>query len=113
MIKLVKDFDKKILESIGVVTPKSMAICYNDILVGMIEYKVTDECIKIMYIAINDKYKRRGIAGKTIDMLKERYKGKFMYGDALPGALKFWESMGAEFDEDPEEDYLIPFHIEC
>ena len=44
---------------------------------------------------------------------KEENKGKYMYGDSLPGALSFWESMGAEFDEDEDDDYCTPFHIEC
>jgi hypothetical protein len=31
----------------------------------------------------------------------------------LPGAIEFWRSLGAEFDEDEDEDYLTPFHINC
>jgi hypothetical protein len=46
-------------------------------------------------------------------MLKEEHRGKYMYGDSLPGAISFWERMGAEFDEDEDDDYCTPFHINC
>lgn len=113
MIKIVEGLDERILGTMGIVTPDSKAIMCNNILVGIIDYRVNRDYIKIMYINISDEYRRQGIAGKVIEMLKEQNKGKYMYGDALPGtAIRFWESMGAEFDED-EDDYLTPFHIKC
>ena len=105
--------NKEMLYSLGTTTPNSKAIKYNDELVGIIDFFVKGSMVKIMYININKKYRRQGIAGKVINMLKDNHKGKYMYGDAVPDALKFWESMGAIFDEDHEEDYLTPFHIEC
>lgn len=113
MVKIVEGLDERILGTMGIVTPDSKAIMCDNILVGIIDYRINQECIKIMYINICDEHRRQGIARKVIEMLKEQNKGKYMYGDALPGtAVRFWESLGAEFDED-EDDYLTPFHIEC
>ena len=113
MVKIVNDLDERILGTMGITTPNSRAITYNDKLVGIIDFYVGHNYIKIMYITISDEYRRLGIAREVISILKNNHKGKYMYGDAVPDALRFWESMGAEFDEDPDEDYLTPFHIEC
>ncbi len=113
MLRIVKDMDERILGTIGLVTSDSHAIVVDGILVGIVDYRVTTDFIKIMYITVIDEYRRQGIAGKVISMLKEEHQGKYMYGDALPGAISFWESMGAEFDEDDDDDYCTPFHILC
>ena len=113
MVKIVNDLDERILGTMGITTPNSRAITCNDILVGIIDFYVGHNYIKIMYITVSDEYRRLGIAREVINILKNNHKGKCMYGDAVPDALRFWESMGAEFDEDPDEDYLTPFHIEC
>lgn len=113
MVKIVNDLDEIISGTMGITTPNSRAITYNDKLVGIIDFYVGHNYIKIMYITVSDEYRRLGIAREVINILKNNHKGKYMYGDAVPGALRFWESMGAEFDEDPGDDYLTPFHIEC
>lgn len=113
MVKIVNDLDERISSTMGITTPNSRAITYNDKLVGIIDFYVGHNYIKIMYITVSDEYRRLGIAREVINILKNNHKGKYMYGDAVPGALRFWESMGAEFDEDPDDDYLTPFHIEC
>ena len=113
MVELLYDLDESLLQSLGLITANSIAISYNKKLVGLIDYQANEEYVKIMYITVHDEYRRLGIAGKVITMLKEEHQGKYMYGDSLPGAIKFWESMGAEFHEDPFDDYLTPFHIEC
>lgn len=113
MIDIVEDMNNEFVELYGISTPGSKMIKCNDNIVGIIDYNITDEYIKIYYITIVDKYKRHGIATKVIKMIKESNPGKYIYGDALPEALNFWKSVGAEFDEDPDEDYLTPFHIEC
>ena len=111
MIRIISG--SNFVKTFGFSTPNSKLISCNNIPVGIIDYKETEDCIKIMYIHILDEHRRQGIAGKVIEMLKIQNQGKYMYGDSLPGALDFWEYMGAEFDEDPEEDYLTPFHIIC
>lgn len=113
MIKIENDVNNEYVQLYGIGTPGSKLIKCNDIIVGMIDYDVTDEYVKIYYITIEDEYKRQGIASRVVNMIKEKNPNKYMYGDALPGALEFWKSVGAEFDEDPDEDYLTPFHIEC
>ena len=113
MVKIVYDLDERILGTMGITTPNSRAITYNDKLVGIIDFYTGHDYIKIMYITVSDEYRRLGIAREVINILKNKHKGKYMYGDAVPDALRFWESMGAEFDEDPDDDYLTPFHIEC
>lgn len=111
MIKLINDMEA--VKIFGVSTPNSRVILYNETPVGIIDFYVAHNYVKIMYITVSDEYRRKGIAAEVINMLKNNHQGKFMYGDSVPGALRFWESMGAEFDEDPDEDYLTPFHIEC
>lgn len=113
MIRIIEDMREEYFQKVGLITPTSKVISYNNDLVGIIDYDTTDKYVKIAYITINDEYRRQGIAGKVIEMIKEENKGKYMYGDSLPGALSFWESMGAEFDEDEDDDYCTPFHIEC
>ena len=113
MIKIENDINNEYVQLYGISTPGSKLIKYNNTIVGMIDYNVTDDYIKIYYITVEDKYKRRGIASKVINMIKENNPNKYMYGDALPGAIEFWKTVGAEFDEDPDEDYLTPFHIDC
>ena len=113
MIKIVKEDCKQYLPLFGVSSPDAYVLKCNDDIVGMIDYKITDEYVKIFYITILAKYKRKGLATEAITNLINENKGKYLYGDSLPGAIEFWKSLGAEFDEDPEEDYLTPFHINC
>ena len=113
MIKIENDINNEYVQLYGISTPGSKLIKYNNTIVGMIDYNITDDCIKIYYITIENKYRRYGIATKVISMLKEENPGKYLYGDSLPGAIEFWRSLGAEFDEDDEDDYLTPFHIDC
>ena len=113
MIKIIEDMREEYFQKVGIITASSKVISYNNELVGIIDYDTTDTLVKIAYITINEEYRRQGIAGEVIKMIINENKGKYLYGDSLPGALEFWERMGAEFDEDPEEDYLTPFHIEC
>ena len=87
MVKIVNDLDERILGTMGITTPNSRAIECAGVLVGIIDFFVTDDRIKIMYITVNEEYRRQGIAGKVIQMLKDNHKGKYMYGDSLPDAI--------------------------
>lgn len=111
MLELVPGYENIIRKNLGVVIPGSLAIRYNDDIVGMIDYRVGKCSTKIYYIAIFDEYKRQGLASKVISKIKQESEDKPICGDSLPGALEFWSSMGAEFYEDPEDDYTIPFKI--
>ena len=53
------------------------------------------------------------IARRVMESIINENRGKYLYGDSLPGAIEFWRSLGAEFDEDEDEEYLTPFHINC
>ena len=113
MIKLYKDIHGEALQYFGVSTPSALIIKCNDVIVGMIDYEVYKDNVKIFYIRIEDEYRRQGIARRVIEGIINENRGKYLYGDSLPGAIEFWRSLGAEFDEDEDEDYLTPFHIEC
>ena len=113
MVKIIEDMREEYFQKVGIITATSKVISYNNELVGIIDYDTTDTLVKIAYITINEEYRRQGIAGEVIKMIINENKGKYLYGDSLPGALEFWGRMGAEFEEDPDEDYLTPFHIEC
>jgi GNAT superfamily N-acetyltransferase len=113
MIKLYKDINNEALQYFGVSTPSALIIKCNDVVVGMIDYEVYKDNVKIFYIRIEDDYRRQGIARRVMESIINENKGKYLYGDSLPGAIEFWRSLGAEFDEDEDEDYLTPFHINC
>ena len=113
MIKLYKDIDNEALQYFGVSTPSALIIKCNDDVVGMIDYEVYRDSVKIFYIRIEDEYRRQGIARRVMESIINENKGKYLYGDSLPGAIEFWRSLGAEFDEDEDEEYLTPFHINC
>ena len=113
MIKLYKDIHGEALQYFGVSTPTALIIKCNDVIVGMIDYEVYKDNVKIFYIIIEDVYRRQGIARRVVENIINENKGKYLYGDSLPGAIEFWRSLGAEFDEDEDEDYLTPFHIDC
>lgn len=111
MIKLVNDVNGDYVKIFGYCAANAKLIKCDDIIVGMIDYEVREDNVKIYYITIESEYKRQGIASKVIEKIKLENDDKYIYGDSVPGALKFWESVGAEFDEDPDEDYLTPFHL--
>lgn len=113
MIKLYKDIHGEALQYFGVSTPSALIIKCNDVVVGVIDYEVYKDNVKIFYIRIEDEYRRQGIARRVMEDIINENRGKYLYGDSLPGAIEFWRSLGAEFDEDEDEDYLTPFHIEC
>ena len=65
--------------------------------VGVLEYVDYGDEIEIKYIKIHEEYRRMGIATRVVNILKG--KTKLITGDALPEAVKFWESLHAEFSE--------------
>ena len=113
MLRFEKDNNNECLQYFAVSTPCALLIKSNDNVVGMIDYETSETQVKIFYITISEEYKRQGYATEAITKIINENKGKYLYGDSLPGAIKFWESLGAEFDEDPDEEYLTPFHINC
>ena len=113
MIKIVKDNNHNCLPLFGVSTPGAELITCNDNIVGMIDYEVHRDSVKIFYITILEEYKRNGLATEVMTKIINENKGKYLYGDSLPGAIEFWRSLGVEFDEDEDEDYLTPFHKIC
>lgn len=112
MINICEDINNEQIRLFGLAAAGAKLIMHNDITVGMIDYNIYDEKVHIQYIMVQDEYRRLGIARKVIEKLMKENPGKYMYGDALPGAVKFWEKLGAEFGEDPDDDYLTPFIIE-
>ena len=113
MINICEDTNDIYVRMYGLSTPGGKLIMYGREVAGMIDFDVYDDYVMIHYITVHDEYRRQGIATNVIKQIIEDNKGKYLYGDALPGALSFWEHLGAEFDEDPDEDYLTPFHINC
>lgn len=77
---------------------KVYIIC-NNVKIGRLNYYHTMNDIIINYIEIFDEYKRHGFATKFISYLQDIHHGKTLHGDALPSAIKFWESLNVEFYE--------------
>ncbi len=113
MINICEDLNNDCIKVFGLCTPGSKLIMYNENVAGMIDYNIYDERIHIQYISIHEQFRQLGIARKVITDIMKEHPGKYMYGDALPGvAVKFWESLGAQFNECEDDDYLTPFIIE-
>ena len=112
MINICEDMNNEQIKLFGLAVAGAKLIMYKDTTVGMIDYNVYDERVHIQYIMVQDEYRKLGIAKAVIEKLMKENPGKYMYGDALPGAVGFWKKMGAEFDEDEDDDYLVPFIIE-
>lgn len=86
--------------------------------VGKLNYYFTEEIIMINYLLIFDEYKRKGIGSSFVEYIKNQHVGKILHGDALPEAINFWKSLGAEFDKPfpskiKPDILLTPFHINC
>ena len=73
MIKLYKDIHGEALQYFGVSTPTALIIKCNDVVVGMIDYEIYKDSIKIFYITIEDEYRRQGIAKDLYRELKESW----------------------------------------
>ena len=112
MVNICEDRNDEQIKLFGIALAGAKLIIYNDKNVGMVDYNVYDERVHIQYIMVQDEYRKLGIAKAVIKKLMKENPGKYMYGDALPGAVGFWEKMGAEFDKDEDDDYLTPFIIE-
>ena len=112
MIQIHEDLNNEYIKLYGLSTPGCKLIKYEDKIVGMVDYNIYDEGIKINYITVDPQFRHLGIAKEVIYTIMNNNPNKYLYGDAVPLAMKFWESLGAEFDED-EDDYLTPFIIEC
>lgn len=89
----------------------NLYIRYNGEEVGFMAYNLYKDSLKILSINIKEEYRRKGIAKRVVETIIDLYGDRYIYGDALPEAVKFWESFNVEFDEEIEEDKLIPFHI--
>jgi hypothetical protein len=91
---------------------------FNGERVGKLNYYFTEKIVMINYILIFDEYKRKGIATKFIKYIKSCHTGKILYGDALPDAIKFWDTMGVKFDTPfpsklRPDILLTPFQLKC
>lgn len=112
MINMCENRNDEQIKLFGIASAGAKLIIYNDKNVGMIDYTVYDERVHIQYIMVQDEYRKLGIAKVVIEKLMKENPGKYMYGDALPGAVGFWKKMGAQFDEEIDNNYLAPFIIE-
>ena len=82
----------------------------NDIY-GVIEYTVSKskESVFIEHICVFEEYREKGIARKIIELLNKDYS---IIGNSTLEALGFWKNIGAEFDEDIEDEENLIYYIE-
>ena len=88
-------------------------IYYNGESVGVIELSVGEDYVEIKYIKIHKEQRRKKLATKVIELLKEENKDKEIFGDSLPKAIPFWDSIGVEFYDPFDNDGIIltPFKL--
>lgn len=119
LIKATKEHGDLLFNHSITLNDNSYIIKYNNELCGLIEYHTPYEySLKIEYICVFPEYTRQKIATNTISYLKSIYSDHEIYGDSLPmpATVSFWESVGAEFEEDDFETFYknkecIPFII--
>lgn len=119
LIKATKEHSDLLFKHSIILSDSSYIIKCNDELCGILEYYTPYEySLKIEYICIFPEYTRRKIATNTISYLKSIFPDHEIYGNSLPIAatVSFWESVGAEFEEDDFEEFYknkdcIPFTI--
>ena len=78
-------------------------IMLSDVECGNIVYNVTDYGVFLKAINIEYKFRRKGIATYTINLLKNSFNDKlFIGGITTPDseAISFWSSLGADFDSE-------------
>lgn len=82
----------------------------NDIY-GIIEYTVSKskKSVFIEHICIFKEYREKGIARNIIELLNKEYS---IMGNSTLEALGFWKNIGAEFDEDIEDEENLIYYIE-
>lgn len=82
---------------------------------GIVEVKENEGVCKIELIEVEKQFKKKGIGRDVIKTLLGLH--EVVYGDSLPRkeSIGFWQSLGAEFEEDIEECIengdCIPFII--
>ena len=102
--------NKERIELYGIGAAGSKLIMCNNEAIGMVDYNIYDEKIHIGYIGVNEPHRKRGIAKKVIKNIMNDNPGKYVYGDALSDAVKFWQRLGAEFSKSDDE-HLTTFII--
>lgn len=78
-------------------------ILLSDVECGIIVYNVTDYGVFLKALNVEDKFRRKGIATYTINLLKNSFNDKlFIGGVTTPDseAISFWSSLGADFDSE-------------
>lgn len=82
-----------------------------DEIYGVIEYTISKskESVFIEYICVFEEYREKGIAKQIIEMFNKDYT---IMGNSTIDALKFWQHIGAEFDEDIEDEDNLSYYIE-
>lgn len=116
MIELVSNMGLPIdyFETFGLPPQDVYVIRCNDINVGVVKYckdLKSDDILYIKYIGIYETYRRQGIATKVIELIVKENQDKYICGDSDPKAIKFWESIGVEFEEEISDCSTTPFYI--
>lgn len=76
----------------------------NDIIVGQINFEISNNEITINSIIIDIKHRRKGIGRKVIEYLKNKYKA--IHGTSVTSSIGFWSKMGAEFEYEIKEEMI-------
>lgn len=119
LIKATNEHNEILFKNSITLNDGCYVIKFNNEICGILEYhEYYEYSLKIEYICVFPEYTGRKIATNTINYLKSLYPEYELYGDSLPipATVSFWESVGAEFEEDDFEEFYknkecIPFVI--
>lgn len=89
---------------------------YNEKLVGLVRVLDDSEMVAYMhYVLVNPQYHGQGIAGKMIEMIKEKYKD-YLYIEVMPEEsknAKFYEKFGFSVMKDGVAMQICNYGKKC
>lgn len=70
--------------------------CFNDdVMIGFIVVdKISDKAFEIVDIAVNENYRKQGIASKLIDYVIDQFDIKILYAETDDDAVNFYKKYG-------------------
>ena len=104
--------DIPILNSLGISTydiSNIYGIYKDDTLVGFTEYIKVGRFLEIDNLHILKSFRGQGFGSKFLETLANENKSTvtFITGQSLPSAVGFWKEVGANFDDEINEDSII------
>lgn len=98
--KLHPEFDDYIETGADIDASNFLPIIYGNKVVGGINAEQEGEAVVLYFIATVPSMEGKGIAGEAVKLLFNKFPtASYITGDSVSGAITFWKSLGAEFED--------------